>query len=249
MKPSVILPLIAAALAPSILPAANLFVPGDYPLTSTVNVSGTGNWYQIGGSTATYDINSGGSIVVTNPQYESMIGQNASGPVTLNLNTGGSMNFSGATGGGAILFVGNNLTSAIGILNLNGGTFDGSGITNFILGRDSGTGQVNISAGSMTIGDSTPLFDAVVTNGKVAGTSSYINFTSGSTGTLAITGYDLAAYTALWNANDLRFAGANSGAFADHFQVSGNTLSVIPEPSTALLSGSFLLMALVRRRR
>lgn len=220
------------------------------PLTTTLTVA-SGNWYQpgVGSVTGTLNINSGGSIVFTNASFETIIQQNAAGTSTININTGGSMDFSGAIGNGSTVFLGNNVATAIGIINLQGGMLNGTNLTNIIFGRDGGTGQLNILAGAVILGDSTPLFD--VTNAGLAfGTNnnSFINFSLGSTGTLAVTGANQTFYQSLWNSNDLRYGGTNTGLFSDHYQVTGNILSVIPEPSAALLGG-LGLFGLLRRRR
>lgn len=227
--------------------AANVAI-NNGTLTTSLNVAGPNDYYQSAGGTL--DVNSGGSITVSNPRFESIFMQDAAGTSIININTGGSLDFSGATGFGTTLFLGNNRLTAIAIINVQGGIFDGSGLTNIIFGRDNGIGQMNISSGSVILGDSTPLFD---TNGggtpvESTRTNSYINFADGSTGTLAITGATLTTYQNWWNTGDLRFGGNNTGTFDEHFIVSGNVLSVVPEPSMALLSGVGLI-GLLRRRR
>ena len=76
----------------------------------------------------------------------------------------------------------------------------------------------------------------------------YIDFVSGSTGVLELGNGDQTLYEALWTTGNLRLDGANAGTFADSFTVSGTQLSLIPEPSIALLGGLGLLSLLLRRR-
>jgi hypothetical protein len=55
----------------------------------------------------------------------------------------------------------------------------------------------------------------------------------------------------LYSFNNLCFQGTNTGDFSDYFDVQGDTLVVVPEPSTALLLGSGLagLLSCRKRRR
>ncbi|MCX6995584.1 MAG: PEP-CTERM sorting domain-containing protein, partial [Kiritimatiellaeota bacterium] len=79
----------------------------------------------------------------------------------------------------------------------------------------------------------------------------YFTFASGSAATLTITGKNLAYYTDLVsgaNAGKIRVGGAVQSDF-NNFQVTGNTLSVIPEPGTLHLLGIAGLGLLIRRRR
>jgi hypothetical protein len=58
-------------------------------------------------------------------------------------------------------------------------------------------------------------------------------------------------YEELWSAGNLLVDGAQSGAFADNFSVSGATLTLVPEPSAyALLAGLLgLTWVMIRRRK
>jgi hypothetical protein len=211
--------------------AGNLAFAGT--LDTTLTVAGA-DWFQTAPS-GTLDINAGGNLVFTDAFYQTIIGQNGTGTFTVNLNTGGIMDFSGASGNGRGFWLGNNQTTQTGILNINGGTFDGSGINEFILGRASATGIININAGTMSVG-TTFVFGTLRLG--VNGTG-YLNFGAGSTGALTVTGANQTYYEGLWTAGNLKFNGANTGAFADHFSVTGATLTLAgdSEPSPLALSG------------
>ncbi|MFC4991465.1 cadherin domain-containing protein [Rubritalea tangerina] len=61
----------------------------------------------------------------------------------------------------------------------------------------------------------------------------YVNFVSGTEGTLTMNGASSATFQALWDAGQLRVDGVNSGNFSDQFDVIGSSLSlkeVIPAP-------------------
>jgi hypothetical protein len=82
------------------------------------------------------------------------------------------------------------------------------------------------------------------------GTNITLDWLSGSLMTLTITGADQTFYENLWTNTTLQYNGANVGAFSDNFQVSGSTLSLVPEPSTtALLLGGLALAGVLKRRR
>jgi hypothetical protein len=82
------------------------------------------------------------------------------------------------------------------------------------------------------------------------GTNITLNFLTGSLMELSITGANQSFYEGLWTSTTLRFNGANTGVFTDHFAVTGTTLSAIPEPSTyATLIGVLALAIVLRRRR
>jgi len=196
---------------------------------------GSGNHWQ--GNGVTTDINSGVTVTITNPTWETILQQNSDKTSTWNIN-GGTVDASGATGNGVKFWLANT-GGDTGIINMNGGLFDGSGLTEFIFGRGGATGEFNIAGGSVIIGDSTPEINA---NDK-------LNFTAGSTGSFEVTGWTSSDYEALWNDGKLTYAGGNSGDFTDHFNVNGSTLTAVPEPSSAALLGLGGLALILRRRK
>lgn len=75
-----------------------------------------------------------------------------------------------------------------------------------------------------------------------------LNWETGSLMELGVNGADQTFYEGLFTSGDLLFEGSSTGTFGDHFQVSGDTLSLVPEPgSLALLSLGGLCV--LRRRR
>ena len=84
------------------------------------------------------------------------------------------------------------------ILNLDGGTFDGSGLTDFVLGRAGAKGHLNISAGTAILG-----------NLAIGPGTGVIDFTTGSTEPLTISGTDQTFYEGLFTAGSLTHAGSN----------------------------------------
>ncbi len=156
--------------------------------------------------------------------------------------SGGTVNIaSTASNTGSVIDIsGGSLTSSGGIsissgtMSVTGGTVTAVGaFTTTSAAVTFGLGNGSVSAGSLS------------TNG-----STQLNFLSGSGASLSITGFVQTNYETLWGSNILRFNGGNAGSFADHFQVSGSTLSVIPEPTTwALLAGGLTFVMTLRKRR
>lgn len=192
------------------------------------------------GETST--IQSGGTLEFTTPSWESILqaGDIADGTTTINIETGGTMTWAGASGNGTRLFLGNQSAGSTGIINLNGGTFAGANLTEFVFGRNTATGLFNITAGTAEFGNLT-----------LGSGTSIIDFTSGSTGSLTVTGYDQTAYETLWNAGNLTSAGSNTGTFAENFSVTGATITAVavPEPSSSALLGLGGLALIMRRRK
>jgi hypothetical protein len=102
----------------------------------------------------------------------------------------------------------------------------------------------------VTISDSGELVTHVFDNVAIAAQADrYIDFASDADASWTWTGKASTDFEALWADGSLRHNGGNSGAFADNFTVSGDTLTVIPEPATfgmVLTTGVGLLF--IRKR-
>jgi hypothetical protein len=232
MKKTILTSFATCAILATSASAANLAFDGDIKNTTVA----TGDFWQ-GRSVMTTNINSGVTLTITDAQWQTIIQQNNSGTSTWNIN-GGTVDGSGASGNGAIFWLGNE-TDSIGVINMNSGTFDGSGFTEFRFGRNGGVGILNLAGGPVTIGDSTP---------DIAG-NDRLNFTTGSTGSFDVTGWTQTDYETLWTNGNLTVNGGQTGDFSDNFQVTGSTLTTVPEPSSAALLGLGGLALILRRRK
>ena len=84
--------IIAIMLATGSIWAAEISGSIPNPLTTTYTV-GSGNYLQ--SSSLSLAINSGGTLAVTDPSWETIFQQNASGTSIVNLHPGGTRSFSG----------------------------------------------------------------------------------------------------------------------------------------------------------
>lgn len=248
-------------------PNGNPVAGNTYTIQSGVNSAIlTGSPF---GTTAAFILNDAGSSITSS---------NANGTATLtNLTVAAG---SSLTVNAGSLFWGNLATDgsalSFGTVSLNGGTasvlnlstfnfgvinLGGSAVTssNFV-GSNSGNGAFNITGGSLTATTMTlatanraNLSGGTVSLSAVASWDGFLNFTTDSTASLTIVGYNLSSFETEYTQGDLLFNGLNTGTFADIFQVSGNTLSLIsavPEPSAyALLAGLFGISFVALRRR
>jgi autotransporter-associated beta strand protein len=123
--------------------------------TITGNTGSAQSGYMNVAGTVTVAIKSGGSLTIngtTNTTPGGIVGQNAAGTSTLSVENGGSLTYSGNQG----VAFGNNISTAIGVLEVSGNATINAGSTtatdqrSFItLGRDSATGTVNLNAGGV----------------------------------------------------------------------------------------------------
>jgi hypothetical protein len=144
--------------------------------------------------------------------------------------TGGTFNAISATAAKLFRIEGGSVTLGSGV-NLSGGN-----LAHRLYFAAGGTG------GNVTING--------VANQFVFGTNGAIDWQTGSIGALSVNGYTLSTYQGLFSSGQLLFNGSNAGNFADIFSVTGNTLSLIPEPSAfAAYGGLAALVAVGMRRR
>jgi hypothetical protein len=231
---------ILAALAISTIGAhaANLAAAGNI---SSMTVTG-GDYWQAGRNVGAITTTIGNGITLTflSPRYETILQQVDAGTSTINIEVGGMIDCSNASGNGTGFWLANANSGAYGVINLNGGTFDGSGLTDIQFGRSNSHGLLNISAVTVTFG-STPGWGSAADNA--------IDFIAGSTGDLTITGADQTYYEGIYTSGHLLYGGSNTDAFADHFSVTGETITVVPEPSALALFVSLCGLGLFIRRR
>lgn len=159
---------------------------------------------------------------------------------------------------GGTMSIGRDLTvSAGGTFTVNGGTVTGidqlytqsfsSSANGFFFNGGSTTAdnfQLD-KAGTATFGGST----AGSLNLLVGlGNGVTLDWLAGSQMQLNVAGADLAFYEGLYTGGDLLYEGSNAATFGDNFQVSGETLSLVPEPGSLALMGLSGLYILRRRR-
>jgi len=203
------------------------------------------------------------------------LGQSWTSGSSLTLNGGGAINVDSGrdfllsngstfTMDGGTMSVGDQFSSAStgGTFNLNAGTLT---VGNFGTGFNS-SGTYNFNGSSLTAGSygsSQKVSARTINFGAAAGTveitgnfdalNTTIDWTAGSNYTLTIgslldTGV-ATTYETLYTEGQILFEGANTDPFASVFSVSGNTLSLIPEPASLALMGLGGLLMLGRGRR
>jgi len=145
------------------------------------------------------------------------------------------------------------------IFNFSGGTFTSgalaSGFNNEGTFNFSGTADVN--TGSSGGSNNNRFFNFGLGSGTVDFTGTLntqnmtLDWTSGSSFALTAAGISGAGttYEELWDAGNLLVDGAQSGTFASNFSVTGNTLTLVPEPSAFGLLAGFLAFGWVMLRR
>jgi len=140
---------------------AGVIPAADLPLTTTINIGGTDSvgttFEQDGGALASFEID-GGTINQTVGRFR--VGQTSTRTLTI----GGGGSFISNTGSQAAL-VGNG-GSGNGTINLNSGTLEITTTGTIFLGRQGGTGLINIDAGDLIFGGSQPTFDDLSGNGS-----------------------------------------------------------------------------------
>lgn len=125
-----------------------------------------------------------------------------------------------------------------GALNLISGSINVTGIGTFKIGSSSGSGDINISGGT-----------ASFSMKPTIGANGAIDFDANNLGTMTITGADEAYYQGLYAAGTLTHGGVGGGVFTENFNVTGSTITAIPEPATLGMVAAFGGAMLFIRRK
>jgi hypothetical protein len=255
MTPKSSLILLAAGFA-----AASLSAQIVVPSTTTTFTAGSaqivnaGNWDNgepTGGVVGLVNLN---GAINSNPDNYSVVQGNVTVDYAFNRNWNNVTWYQqGGTFGSGIANINNGTgfnyyalggTMSVGVLKLTGGS-----TLHIENGAVSIPGNTQVNDGTIVLGLGSGSFSTADLRNLTAG-SSVINFLSGSSGSLTAPGIDFAT---LWSDGILKFNGANTGAFGDHFSVSGSTLSLgaVPEPSTIAMAFGLAALGfvLVRRRK
>ncbi|MBK1831085.1 hypothetical protein JIN77_10135 [Verrucomicrobiaceae bacterium R5-34] len=214
--------------------AANVAASTSSPITSTIVVGAGDSWEQNAGY-EDFTVNTGGFLDATDSTGRFRIGVSTTGSLTID---GGAVTI-GTTD---TILLGNGHSTRTALIDVVSGSLTvEAGYNQFFIGRDDATGILRIQGGTTILGGM-PTFDDVAGNGS-------IDFTSESTGSLTVAGADLAYYQGLYAGTDLTIDGVNTAAFGDVFSVTGSTITLVPEPSTALLGVASMGLMCLRRRR
>lgn len=161
-----------------------------------------------------------------------------------------SIGGSGVNGTGD-LSVGSGYTFSMdsGSLSLTG-QFQATGGVSSISGGTLNTSLISISGDVVDFSGGIINLDGTSSEGITAGAGDFLNFTTGSLGTLFVDNLDLTGLNTLLSDGRVRFNGTtNQAQFATSLQGNGYSVSVIPEPSTLMLMALSLLPALFLYRR
>ncbi|MDF7823876.1 PEP-CTERM sorting domain-containing protein [Pontiellaceae bacterium B12227] len=222
--------------------AANIAASTSSPITTTVTVGAGDSWEQNAGYEH-FTVNAGGFLDATDSTGRFRIGVATTGSLTID---GGAVNI-GTTD---TILLGNGSATRSALIDVVSGSLNvEAGFNQFFLGRQGSTGIIRIEDGTVTLPE-LPQLD-VINSGKEG--IGYFDFTTAldgtGTGSLTVTGLVEQDYIDMFDGDDLYYNGSNAGNFSDYFEVTGSTLSVIPEPATLGLVAAFGAGILFIRRR
>ncbi|WP_269538674.1 PEP-CTERM sorting domain-containing protein [Cerasicoccus fimbriatus] len=213
----------------------------------TIDISGTGR-LSLGG-TATLNVNggnltsSGGGIFWVNSSNANLsILQDLNTSVILSQRTGNVLIDNSTLTIGTYNF--SNNTSLAALTLQNGGTLNATTIFDYAGGNNTNQGQITFTNGANSL-------QAAAWDRPAEMQFDFTSTAVGSTITITTGFYNQTEWETKWTDGELTVDGANLGSFSDYFTVSGDTLTMVPEPSTyALLGGLMAIgLALLRRRK
>jgi hypothetical protein len=227
---------------------------GTLTLTANTNLF-DGSWTMNGGSivgdfelqsrnTNVFTLNSGTIDILRlrTPQAGSTINQNGGSVVTAGTFIGGTAGSSYNLSGGSFQTTSINYNSTA--FNLSGGSFT---LTALNTSENSDRIRLWTVSGNVAMSVTAPTAIAV---DRFNFANNWLPTATGAT--LTVSGWGQSEFESLFSTGRFQYDGQNLNAtqFADIFQVSGSTLSIIPEPGVyAALIGLFALIGVMARRR
>ena len=206
--------------------AGGVDITGSTAITGAAGNAQSGYMNVLG--TTTVAIKSGGSLTIngtTNTTPGGIIGQNTAGTSTLSVESGGSFTYGGNVG----LAFGNNRTDAIGVLEVSGSASIASGSStatdqrSFVsLGRDSGTGTVNLNTGGVLATGRNFIRDGSATADTLGAAN--FNFKGGTLKALATQGDWLNSSTK--NTNQLALSSVTTTSAASTIDPNGFSVAI-----------------------
>ncbi|WFB34633.1 PEP-CTERM sorting domain-containing protein [Kiritimatiellota bacterium B12222] len=245
--------------------SSSRLVLGDWNKNSLIHVNGgtfdsDGALIEVGkGSTTTEStlrLTGNANVILSNITLTNKIEANGGNLSynSLNFNTSNasfSINGSTVTQSAANLTVGTGATFSLasGSLSLTG-QYQATGGSSSISGGTLNATQLSLTGDVVDFSGGIINLDGTSSEGISAGAGDYLNFTSGSLGSLFIDNLDVTGLNTLLGDGRVRLNGVtNASQFSSSVQGDGYTISVIPEPSTLMLLGLGLIPAISFCRR